>query len=314
MGKDVAPQPESPLAELLRTGPFSAALAAAVRASGLTLERIQHRLIRAGTPVSTATLSYWRSGRYQPSQAAALAALNSLEHILDVPPGALSALLGPRRPRARWLQVAVDAPGLSTMWPEPQRGDLEEAYRAVDTRWTSSLRCLSRHMRLELDAHGREHRIWTRQLFRAERDGPDRAIYAHMPDYPGSVPALELRPPCRRGAVFENPRTGVLVAELLFDRPLRRGDTAIFDLTLTHAEPRPYSREFTVHQQWPAGECVLEVCFDPEALPATVHAFGGPIGPGRDARRLLHPTGGSVHVTGTLTEPGDFGVRWEWPG
>ncbi|MFE2374748.1 transcriptional regulator [Streptomyces sp. NPDC059398] len=311
MHDDAAPLPGEPLASLLRTGPFPDALRAAMEAGGLTLNRIRHRLERLGTPVSTATLSCWRSGRYQPSQATALAALASLEHVLDVPPGALSALLDPPRPRARWLRTAAEAPALAAIWPEPRRGEVSEAYRCVDSRWTSSLRCLNRHMRLEVDAQGREHRVWTRQVVRAERDGPDRAVLAHVPDAPGSVPSLELRPPCRRGAVVEDPLTGMLVAELLFPRPLRRGDTAVFETTLTHAEPRPPAREFIVHQNSPAGQFVLEVHFDPAALPATCYAFGAPLGQGPENRRLLHPADGCVHVVSTLTSLGAFGIRWE---
>ncbi|MEU6479897.1 transcriptional regulator [Streptomyces sp. NPDC047017] len=311
MQDDAVSLPGEPLAALLRTGPFPDALRAAMEASGLTLNRIRHRLHSLGTPVSTATLSCWRSGRHQPSQTAALAALASLERVLDVPPGAFSSLLGPPRPRARWLRLAADAPGLTALWPEPRRGDVSEAYRSVDSRWISSLRCLNRHMRLEVDARGREHRMWMRQVVRAERDGPDRAVLAHLPDTPGSVPSLDLRPPCRRGTVVENPRTGMLVAEVLFSRPLRRGDTAIFEATLTHAEPRPPAREFTVRQQSPAGEYALEVHFDPAALPTTCYAFSTSTGSAPEARRLLRPTDGCVHVIGTRSSPGVFGIRWE---
>ncbi|MFC4326328.1 transcriptional regulator [Streptomyces andamanensis] len=311
MHDDAAPPPEEPLARLLRTGPFPDALRAAMDASGLTLDRIRHRLHGLGTPVSTATLSCWRSGRHQPSQTAALAALASLERVLEVPPGALSSLLGPSRPRGRWLRLAADAPGLTALWPEPRRRDVSDAYRSVDSRWISSLRCLNRHMRLEIDAHGREHRVWMRQVVRAEQDGPDRTVLAHLPDTPGSVPSLDLRPPCRRGAVVENPHTGMLVAEVLFSRPLRRGDTAIFEATLTHAEPRPPAREFTFRQQAPAGEYALEVHFHPAALPATCYAFSSSIASGRDARRVLHPTDGCVHVIGSRAGPGVFGIRWE---
>ncbi|WP_435130745.1 transcriptional regulator [Actinacidiphila sp. bgisy144] len=300
------------LTALLRDGPFAAALGAAMESSGLTLDRIRQRLELAGTPVSTATLSCWRSGRYQPSQTAALAALGSLERVLEVPSGALSALLGPPRSRKRWLGMAAGAPGLIEVWPEPRRRELDEAFCVVDTRWISSLRCLSRHARLELDAHGREHRIWLRQVVRAERDGPDRAILTHVPDTPGSVPRVEVRPPCRRGAAFENTATGMIVQELLFDRALRRGETAIFDVTLIHGEPRPLSREFIVHHQSPAGNCVMEVQFDPSALPVEVVSHGGTAGQGRQQHRRLTLSGGSAHVISTQAGPGRTGISWRW--
>ncbi|WP_113694645.1 transcriptional regulator [Amycolatopsis albispora] len=87
---------------LLETGPFAAALRAAIRARGLGLERIRYRLRDRGVPVSLATLSYWQSGRCRPERPESLAALTELEDVLDVPPGSLTRLLPPprRRPSA----------------------------------------------------------------------------------------------------------------------------------------------------------------------------------------------------------------------
>ncbi|WP_396452938.1 helix-turn-helix domain-containing protein, partial [Actinomadura sp.] len=69
---------------------FAGALRQAVQASGLTLERIRHRLGRRGLTVSVATLSYWQRGRSRPRSRTVVAAL---EEILQVPPGALTELL-----------------------------------------------------------------------------------------------------------------------------------------------------------------------------------------------------------------------------
>ncbi|PXY30910.1 transcriptional regulator [Prauserella muralis] len=81
------------LESLLATGPFAAALRAAIRARGLGLERIQYRLRRRGVPVSLATLSHWQSGRCRPERPGSLAALRYLEEVVDVPPGSLLRLL-----------------------------------------------------------------------------------------------------------------------------------------------------------------------------------------------------------------------------
>ena len=90
---DPAPPVSPELAELLRTGPFEVALRAAIRASRLSLERIQHRLQTRGTPVSITALSYWQSGRRRPERPDSLLALQQLENVLSVPEGSLSALL-----------------------------------------------------------------------------------------------------------------------------------------------------------------------------------------------------------------------------
>ncbi|RZQ63330.1 transcriptional regulator [Amycolatopsis suaedae] len=90
-------EPSETLELLLATGPFAAALRAAIRARGLGLERIRYRLRAQGVPVSLATLSYWQSGRCQPERPGSIAALRCLEQLLEVPPGSLVRLLGPPR-------------------------------------------------------------------------------------------------------------------------------------------------------------------------------------------------------------------------
>ena len=55
-----------------RTAPdptsFADALTTAIQQRGLSLERIRARLAKAEVPVSTATLSYWQSGRSLPTR------------------------------------------------------------------------------------------------------------------------------------------------------------------------------------------------------------------------------------------------------
>jgi hypothetical protein len=66
----------------LRQGPaspFAGALRAAIQASGLSLDRLQHRLRERGVTISVATLSYWQSGRSQPQRSQSLVALRHLE-------------------------------------------------------------------------------------------------------------------------------------------------------------------------------------------------------------------------------------------
>ena len=58
--------PELRTAGPVPAGRFSHALRTAIQASGLTLNRIQYRLRERGFEVSSATLSYWQSGRRCP--------------------------------------------------------------------------------------------------------------------------------------------------------------------------------------------------------------------------------------------------------
>src|SRR2546430_14372472 len=86
-------------------GRFSDALRAAIQASGLSLNRIQYRLRERGCGVSSATLSYWQSGRRRPTRHESVLVVSTLEEVLRVPTGTLTALLDPpgvrRRPGPR---------------------------------------------------------------------------------------------------------------------------------------------------------------------------------------------------------------------
>src|SRR2546423_6694910 len=87
------------------TGRFPRALRSAIQASGLSLNRIQYRLRERGCGVSSATLSYWQSGRRRPTRHESVLVVSTLEEVLRVPTGTLTALLDPpgvrRRPGPR---------------------------------------------------------------------------------------------------------------------------------------------------------------------------------------------------------------------
>src|SRR5689334_9350100 len=91
---------------------FAEALAKAVEASGLSLERIQHHLELRGVQVSLSTLSYWRRGRSRPERPESLQAVAALEEILKLTPGTLTGSLGDKRPRGRWVERAAALEGI----------------------------------------------------------------------------------------------------------------------------------------------------------------------------------------------------------
>jgi hypothetical protein len=307
------PVPDQPprLDDLLRTGPFHEALRAAVAAGGLSLDRIQARLARRGATVSVATLSSWQSGRFRPERPSSMAVLAALEEVLGLSREALSALLGPPRPRGRWLRAPAHRHGLAATWSGA--GDVSTALRLVDTRWDGGLTRISCHNRLDLDAQGRERSMSSRQLLRAECDGPDRWITVFQLDAPGLPPSLRVQPPCRTGRVIESAQNGLLVAEVLFDRPLGRGETVIVEYTLEHRLPRPYSELMQSTLHVPVREYVMEVRFDPRALPETCHSFRSAEPGSRPQERLLRPDAiGAVHTVALGAGPCRLGIRWSW--
>jgi hypothetical protein len=106
------------LAVALRTGPFEHALRLAIRSRGLTLDRLRVRLLERGVRTSLASLSNWQRGRCRPERVPSMRAVRELEDILGLPGDSLVALLGPRRPRGRWLaqpQVTVIAQAIDAV-------------------------------------------------------------------------------------------------------------------------------------------------------------------------------------------------------
>lgn len=294
---------------LLSTGPFDEALNAAISVRGLGIERLCARLRDQGAPVSTATLSYWRSGRSRPGRHASLAALSQLERILDVPAGALSALVGPARRRGRGH--GSPGPAIAAWWPRPNQVAALTSTDSFD--WDERLARISQHDRIVIGADHGEHVTVSRQVLRAETDGPDRWVaIVHTDEHDRAVPFIRPVRHCRLGRVVTRPAQGLVAAELLFDRRLRRGDTVITEHAIVNAAPYPLATNYERKFRLPVREYVLEICFDPAALPRSCQRFEQ-TDSGTELTRSV-PLGetASVHAVALNFGPGRYGFRWDW--
>lgn len=300
------------LARLLDSGPFPPALRAAINASGLSLDRIQHRLRGRGVRISVATLSYWQSGRRRPERPESLQALAHLEAVLRVAPAALSSLLGPPRPRGRRGRAAT-LPPLHAMWS--QRGHAAELLAGVDTSDDPLLSRLSQYDSCVIDAGRRQRTMRSRHVLRAEADGPDRWVLVYdWEGPPQAKPAISKLRNCRLGRVATHPASSLLVAELLFEQPLGRGETLIIEYELNGSRGiggDSHGRKFRL----PVREYVLEVRFDPAELPTRCLQFASPSDDAlpTSTRQLSLSPAGEAHAVGLDLGPGEFGIRWEWP-
>ncbi len=309
-GQPVPPE----LVELLRTGPFEAALRSAIRFSRLSLERIQHRLNTRGTPVSITALSYWQSGRRRPERPDSLLALRELENVLGLPGKALSTLLGPPRPRGRTRQIASDAPPLSDLWSENESA--VELLTRVDTTPDSKLTRLSHHDVVHIDAYGKQRKVHVRKLIRAECNGADRWVLMFDGASTNQLSSV-IRPlhSCHLGQVLTDTARDVVVAELVFDRPLERGETLLMEYEIldpptgSNEEDHTYCRLFRL----PVRQYVLELQFDPEFPPDKCESFVGD-----SATQAVEPPKpltldrhGRTHAVTLDFGMGVFGVHWE---
>ncbi|KAA2261974.1 helix-turn-helix transcriptional regulator [Solihabitans fulvus] len=301
------------MADLLVTGPFPDALRAAIEAKGLSLQRIQQRLSAKGAPISIAALSYWQSGRRRPERQESLAALRHLEDVLDVPAGALGALLGPPRPRGRGYGPSAVLP-IEALWHSNER--LAELLAKVDTSSDALLSRISQHDRVEIAENGGHRSLRVRQVLRAERDGADRwvLVYDGAPRG-GPLPQVRALRSARLGQVLADESSGVLVAELMFAVPLARGETVVMEYELAYPGPHyptgddSYCRRFRL----PVREYVLEVRFDPAARPVRCQQFTS--APGERSpefyRNLTVDAWGYAHAVALGFGPGVFGMRWQ---
>jgi hypothetical protein len=281
-------------------GHFDTALRSAIADRGLSLARLHHRLRERGLAVSVASLSNWQSGRCRPEPDKSLAALSALEQILGVPDNGLTGLLGPRRPRGRWLRRGD---GVARAL---ERVLADIAPREPELRWRTV------HERVEMRPDRTEGATRTEIVFEATADGVDRHIALHHHES-GAVPELSPVSHCRVGRTKVDRDDAIYAVEFLFDHPLRRGETYVLEYEFAPV-PGPAA---TNHQRWfryPARDFVLRVDFDRGAVPATCHQVWSPEsgGPARDVRRLWPSQWQTVHVAEQNVVPGGHGIRWEW--
>ena len=295
----------------LRNGPFEAALDAAIRTSGLSLDRIQHRLAARGVDVSVTTLSYWRRGRSRPERPQSRRAVRMLEELLEVPTDALVALLGPQRPRGRWVNRPTVL-AAERLWGE--YASLPSLLGEMGSTDDGLVR-LAAHDRFELDENGAESSQRTTLVLQAARERVDRCVVITRGDDPArALPSLgELRN-ARLGRVRTDPSVPLVVAELFLDRVLSAGETEIVEYTCSFPETGSPTHESGRGFRAPARLYTIEVAFHPAAVPVRCHSCVGTAVTGTrpSADPVWISASGRAHHVFQDPAPGFCSLRWEW--
>ncbi|WP_232548017.1 hypothetical protein [Propioniciclava soli] len=208
---------------------FTTRLRDAMAARDLPLDRIQAHLAAAGVPVSSATLSYWRSGRSRPWRRQSFEAVTQLERILGVAPGHLTDVL-PETRRAEWNPLSV----------LPQREITESIVADLTTDLTRRWRRIAVEDLLFIDDQRHEVRQRTRMTVEALVDdavGWPVVVYADDDAEAGGLRAVS---GCVIGDVVAVSGTSIQVAEVFTPRPLQRGERTVIEYEVdfgdTHAE------------------------------------------------------------------------------
>jgi hypothetical protein len=282
---------------------FADALRHAIARRGLALNRIRTHLADRGLQVGVATLSTWQSGRRVPREDS-LATVTALEEVLQLPPG--------------WLTVRIP-PARTESSPQP--------YAVVDYA-----EALTRLLdRLRRDAHGRLRNVTVLEEVQIGADRSslrrrvtqsvvavqpvDRLIIAHQgePGCDAEQLALRVLSGCRTGRIARSAEAGALLGELLLDRVLAVGETAVVHYEVEDRTGLP-TTEYQRFSEWGGMHYVLEVQFDRAALPVRVHELRRrhTSGPDLMRRDLMLTPDARVHVIEPSATPGTVGIAWEW--
>ncbi|WP_155884764.1 hypothetical protein [Actinomadura flavalba] len=292
------------LDQTLRKGPFDVALHAAIRARGLSLETLRRRLAAQGVAVSLSTLSYWQRGRTRPERSGSLHAVRGLEEILDLPRHSLVTLLRPASERTgpwRTLPELCPEPGIREL--------LDEIGGHGDRRVTG----LSLHDQYTIGPRRSIVETHTRAVYQAQQPGVDRWIVVYHHPH-GLLPSARSARGCRFGRVRTDAASGLVAAELLFDRALDRGETYLLEYGFAFDESGAPACEEGRGFHTPQHEYLIEIRFHPSALPARCYRTWRP-----DAQTRLRDTGDlrlssyrSAHFIEFGMPAGYHGIRWEW--
>ncbi|PPK66320.1 XRE family transcriptional regulator [Actinokineospora auranticolor] len=290
-------------------GCFADALRAAIQVRETTLERLAEQLRARGTPVSLATLSYWQTGRSRPERPRSLAALDHLEALLGLAPGSLRSLLEAPKPRGRAARRVPQPLAVSAPWSD--MGEFRRLVAELDLSQDALLTRLSAHDHIEIGADRVKRVQRTRQVLRAERDGVDRIVVTSWAERRGGPPpsVTGLRN-CTVGRVNIDRTGGQIAAELLFDHTLARRETIIVEHEYRIPQPSPIALGHQRVSRLPVRGYLLEVRFDPRALPRYCVQYSE-IGGREQVRAVDLDSAHTAHAYATDLQ-GRYGLRWAW--
>ncbi|WP_410593702.1 XRE family transcriptional regulator [Amycolatopsis sp. lyj-23] len=287
---------------------FAGALDAAISDAGLTLDRVREHLAARGVSVSRSALVYWRMGRSKPEREASLRAVVELERVLGLSVGALTSLLGPEERRC--LRRGSRTPLLERrrLWPSVRPAALDFELPPED-----DVRLRSVHDELVVDDDHQERLLRVRVVAEATTDGVTRLpVYYQTEDLTRPPPRFAAVFCCRAGRVRRDAGSGLLVAELCFDRELAAGDVAAVEYELVFPRGLPvlgYHRRLTR----PASMYTCHVQFG-RTVPRSVERFERRdlAAPRRRVERLRPAGGRGVTVAARNVAAGIIGVEWVW--
>jgi hypothetical protein len=297
----------------LASSSFDAALREAVRERGLTLDRLRSHLARRGISIGLSSLSDWQHGRSRPGSPKSLQAVHALEEILGLRRASLVELLSKGQPPETWNRArsrSVNKRGL-----DESQSPFAELLQEFPHSGDADLHVVTRSQKVYIDQHKRASLIMARTVVKARRDGIDRYLTRVSGDTNCDIDQVRFGSfdNCRLGRVKRHTSEAVLVAELLFDQPLRAGGTWVFEHAVMDASGDPCT-EFGHGFVRDEDQYILEVRFDRSTRPKDLHVYSqtNMSGPSRRTADLSLNSHYGVHLVATNACAGVIGIAWTW--
>lgn len=305
--------------ETLRTEPdtgnqFAPALRSAIHRSRLSLDEISQRLRGRGNPVSASTLSYWQNGDNLPERAASLAAVGVLEELLGEPPGALTDLIGHRRPRGKWVPRAGTPLPSEKVWRSPEGFIRALTRMGITPEHVNLPRKISQHLSYRIDERGHEDSVRVRRLVQAEQDDTRRMYFITRCVTLPRPPMVTHADGCQPARFRADVPSSTCVFEFLLDRTLAAGELAAVEFGLRFP-PGQADDHVELAITRPTRDLILQLTFAPERVPARCRAYWQPRNtlPRRDQLEArLSQDEHTFQFINLDPRPGQYGISWEW--
>ncbi|MDR2997328.1 MAG: helix-turn-helix transcriptional regulator [Microbacterium sp.] len=285
---------------------FAGELDRAIRARGLTLQRLSRRLADLGSPVSVASLSLWRNGHRVPTGDESLEVVYRLEELLELDADSLARLL-PVHPqlkanRHRSIDEFYAEEGKSSNTSElAERLDVDAA--SVFLRSTNERFDIGPDRQISLC---RIQNFWEARVDRA------RSVYfTWRYDSPAKEPIVASTAGAQLGATLFDEENGTYAAEFILPRPLRKGETAITEYTFEGLGERDDVTCLDNGLARHVAEGSIWIQFTPGHEPTDPHlrVHDGTT----KSRTPASLEGGALHHIVRGFGPGLIGFDWTWP-
>lgn len=241
---------------------FAGALRDAINAKDVTLTWLLEQLRGRGNSVSSATLSYWRSGSRRPEGAQSLAAVTDIEELLDLEAGALTRLLratnrtGPLGP----THFPIDEDGLERA--------VREAFAALGASYPDTTREITTHSVTDVGADGNVVRSVTRSVIQSTTGTVTGIPFLELtPGESTPAPTISALAGGRIAARYSHPSGEVHGVLFELEAPLTAPGTMVVEWSIAYEPGHPPMKETGHALARQCRELLVWTRFDPDALP-----------------------------------------------